>query len=208
MNNKTHVASVSRCAFALLKCQGATAEGKCPDINKHFMVSRDCSRQHQPHVCFFHNEILQSNQQDPEPKEKQLHKVWSAANGGLRDGGLSESEDIWGKRPFSSVFWISQVLFAPSGKGRKRQKLGEKGRFRPISRKGGQTPLKPPFVTPPFAATSQSNEWGFSGSCSVCPAILTVLAANLLDHARELPPLGSSANPPHPHWYARQRLTM
>ena len=37
-------------------------------------------------------------------------------------------------------------------KGRKRQKKGEKGRFRPISGKGGQTPLEPPFVTPPFAA--------------------------------------------------------
>ena len=35
---------------------------------------------------------------------------------------------------------------------RKRAKKAEKGRFRPISRKGGQTPLKPPFVTPPFAA--------------------------------------------------------
>ena len=68
------------------------------------------------------------------------------------DGGLSKSEDIWGKRPFSSVFWIFRVLFVPSGKGQKRQKKGEKGRFRPISRKGGQTPLKPPFVTPPFAA--------------------------------------------------------
>ena len=34
------------------------------------------------------------------------------------------------------------MLFAPSGKGR----------FRPISRKGGQTPLKPPLNTPPFAA--------------------------------------------------------
>ena len=44
------------------------------------------------------------------------------------------------------------MLFAPSGKGRKRQKKGEKGGFRPISRKGGQTPLKPPFLTPPFAA--------------------------------------------------------
>ena len=63
-----------------------------------------------------------------------------AANGGLRDGGLSKSEDIRGKRPFSCVFWIFQVLFRPSGKGRKRPK------------KGGQTPLKPPFVTPPFAA--------------------------------------------------------
>ena len=35
---------------------------------------------------------------------------------------------------------------------RKRAKKAEKGRFRPISGKGGQTPLKPPFVTPPFAA--------------------------------------------------------
>ena len=77
---------------------------------------------------------------------------WSAANGGLRDGGLRKSEENGGKRPFSSVFWISQVLFAPSGKGRKRQKKGEKGRFRLISGKGSQTPLKPPFVTPPFAA--------------------------------------------------------
>ena len=81
-----------------------------------------------------------------------LFIIWSAANGDLRDGGLSKSEEIWRERPFSSVFWIFQVLFAPSGKGRKRQKKGEKGQFRPISRKGSQTPLKPPFVTPPFAA--------------------------------------------------------
>ena len=46
------------------------------------------------------------------------------------------------------------VLFAPSEKWRKGQKKAEKGRFRPISRKGSQTPLKPPFVTPPFAAAS------------------------------------------------------
>ena len=48
------------------------------------------------------------------------------------------------------------MLFAPSGKGRKRQKKGEKGRKRAkkaaFGRKGGQTPLKPPFVKPPFAA--------------------------------------------------------
>ena len=34
----------------------------------------------------------------------------------------------------------------------KRPEKCEKGRFRPISRIGGQTPLKRPFVTPPFAA--------------------------------------------------------
>ena len=47
------------------------------------------------------------------------------------------------------------MLLAPSGKGRKRQKKGDFGRFRPISKKGGQTPLKPPFVTPPFAAAQE-----------------------------------------------------
>ena len=44
------------------------------------------------------------------------------------------------------------MLFGPSGKGRNWQKKGDFGRFRSMSRKGGQTPLKPPFVTPPFAA--------------------------------------------------------
>ena len=52
------------------------------------------------------------------------------------------------------------MLIAPSGKGRKRQEKGEKGRFWPISRKGGQTPLKPPFVTPPFAALRNFQEDG------------------------------------------------
>ena len=51
--------------------------------------------------------------------------------------------------PFSGFSRCSPGL---PEKGRKRQKKGEKGRFRPISRTGGQTPLKPPFVTPPFAA--------------------------------------------------------
>ena len=40
------------------------------------------------------------------------------------------------------------MLFPPSGKGRKRQKRGEKGRFRPISTTGGQTPLNPICYTP------------------------------------------------------------
>ena len=111
-----------------------------------------------PPFCFLSN-FVHSPWFSPTKPMKQRTKPrssppldWSAANGGLRDGGLSKSQDIWGKRPFSSVFWIFQVLFAPSGEGRKRQKKGEKGRFRPISRKGGETPLKPPFVTPPFAA--------------------------------------------------------
>ena len=58
--------------------------------------------------------------QNPNRIAQKAAQIWSAANGGLRDGGLSKSEDIQGKRPFSSVFWISQVLFAPSRKGRKR----------------------------------------------------------------------------------------
>ena len=84
----------------------------------------------------------------------------------LQNGGLPIP--FWGCRfPFSvtflaghgeicpphvwTVFWIFQVLFRPSGKGRK------KGRFQPISWNGGQTPLKPPFVTPSFAATQISR---------------------------------------------------
>ena len=77
---------------------------------------------------------------------------WSVANGGLRDGGLSKSEDIRGKRPFSSVFWFFPVLFGPLQKRAKKAEKGEKGRFRLISETGGQTPLKPPSVTPSFAA--------------------------------------------------------
>ena len=59
------------------------------------------------------------------------------------------------KRPFSSVFWSSAHL---PGKGRKRQKKGEKGRFRPISRKGGQTPLTPPIGGPPQSSISVNLE--------------------------------------------------
>ena len=47
--------------------------------------------------------------------------TWSATNGGLRDAGVPVA--VW-------VF---------RRKGRKRQKKGEKGRFRPISGKGCQT---------------------------------------------------------------------
>ena len=56
------------------------------------------------------------------------------------------------------------MLFGPSRKGRRRQKKGEKGRFWPISRTGGQTPLKPPLVTPPFAALHDLVKNGFRAS--------------------------------------------
>ena len=49
------------------------------------------------------------------------------------------------------------MLFAPSGKGRKRQKKGEKGRFRPISRKGGQTSLKLPFLYTPICSSPNEH---------------------------------------------------
>ena len=56
--------------------------------------------------------------------------IWSAANGGLRDGGLRKSEDIWGKRPFSSDILdfpgVVQALW-------KMAKKAEKGEKRPIS---------------------------------------------------------------------------
>ena len=41
------------------------------------------------------------------------------------------------------------MLLEPSGKGRKRQKKGEKGRFWPISGTGGQTPLNSRIFTAP-----------------------------------------------------------
>ena len=41
------------------------------------------------------------------------------------------------------------MLFGPSGSRLKRQKKGEKRRFRPIFGKEGQTPLKPPFPAAP-----------------------------------------------------------
>ena len=74
------------------------------------------------------------------------------------------------------------MLFVPSGKGRKRQKKGEKGRFRPISGKGGQTPLKPPFVKPPFAAPRETlweKEYFLDReSQSCCPSSLSGPGSN------------------------------
>ena len=95
----------------------------------------------------------------------------SAADGGLRDGGLSKSEDIWGKRPFSSVFWISLVLFAPSEKGQKRQKKGGKGQFRPISRKGGH-PLSTHLLHPHSRQPNCGTESAILNRLSVIIAFL------------------------------------
>ena len=76
-------------------------------------------------------------------------RKWGFKRWGFKENPRTSEE----KGLFPPFFWISQVLLAPSGKGRKMQKKGDFGRFRPISRKSGRTPLKPPFVTPPFAAS-------------------------------------------------------
>ena len=127
---------------------------------------------------------------------------WSAANGGLRDGGLSKSEETWGKRPFSSVFWICQVSFASSGKERKRQKTGEKGRFRPISGKGGSSPLKPPFVTPPFAAPQFFGRVlvGEAFALTVRACLLTVMNLGLQSLNRWHAKGGTSKKAPLKHF--------
>ena len=72
---------------------------------------------------------------------------------GLKRWGLREIRGFLRKKglfpPFSG---FPRCSSHPPENCEKRQKKGERGRFRPISRNGGQTPLKPPFVTPPFAA--------------------------------------------------------
>ena len=74
--------------------------------------------------------------------------IWVSISGLI----VSEAKGLF----LALFFRIFQVLFGPFRKVRKRQKKGGKGRTRPVSRKGGQAPLKPPFVTPPFAAAQQS----------------------------------------------------
>ena len=44
-------------------------------------------------------------------------------------------------------------------------KKGEKGRFRAISGKGGQTPLKPPFVTPRLRQPNRYRKWHNTKNC-------------------------------------------
>ena len=80
---------------------------------------------------------------------------WSSTNGGLRDGGLSSSESIWGKRPFSPVFWTLQVPFVPSGK--KSQKWQTSGEFGWFPGREGRHPSSPLLVHPPFAAAQEQR---------------------------------------------------
>ena len=77
---------------------------------------------------------------------------WSAARDGgfKRNGGLSKSEDIQGKRPFSSVFpWIFLALFGPSGKGRKiGRKRPKKADFGRSPGRQARHPLSPHLLHP------------------------------------------------------------
>ena len=75
---------------------------------------------------------------------------WSAANGGLRNGGLSELEDVWGNKPFSSVFWNFQVLLGPSKK-KKSEKRRERARKADVGRcpgRDGRHPFSPHLLHP------------------------------------------------------------
>ena len=64
-------------------------------------------------------------------------------------GVLSKSEQICGKRPFSSVFWMFQVLFAPSGKGRKKgRKRAKKADFGRFPGREARHPLNPHLLHP------------------------------------------------------------
>ena len=60
--------------------------------------------------------------------------------------GISEENGL-----FLAFSGFSRWSSDPPEKGKKAKKDG-KGRKRQISTKGSQTPLKPPSVTPPFAA--------------------------------------------------------
>ena len=56
---------------------------------------------------------------------------------------------------FFSFSGLSRCCSGPPEKGRERQKSSEEGQFWPISRRGGQTPLKPPCVKPPLTAAQE-----------------------------------------------------
>ena len=71
--------------------------------------------------------------------------AWGSVGGmaGHKDRGLSKSDDIWRKRLFSSNILDFPRALRTIGKRVKRAEKGQKkGEFRPISRKGSQTPLK------------------------------------------------------------------
>ena len=74
------------------------------------------------------------------PEIGKMRKYWGAANGGL---GYLRKKALF--PPFSG---FSMCSSAPPEKGEKGRKRAKKGRFRPISGRGGQTPLKPHLLHP------------------------------------------------------------
>ena len=106
------------------------------------------------------------------PKVLRNGPNWGAANGGLRDGGLSKSEENGGKRPSSSVFWISQVLLVPSG-NKKRQKKADFGRF---PGRAARHPLSPHLLHPHLRQPNQTQPQPyFSKKLSISCSIKTTL---------------------------------
>ena len=68
--------------------------------------------------------------------------LWAA---GLRDGGLRKSEDIRKKGPFPPFFQVLSGASAKGGKGRKRAKKADFGRF---PGNAARHPLSPHLLHP------------------------------------------------------------
>ena len=109
------------------------------------------------------------------PRSASNRRAWRGARrsqfgvpqmGGFKRWGLKQ---IWGylrKKAFFPACSGFPKSFQTLRKRAKKAEKGEKGRFRPICRMGGQTPLKPPFVTPPFAAAQPLGKRKHTPPCS------------------------------------------
>ena len=82
-------------------------------------------------------------------KKKKISQILGCRKWGFKRWGFKEIRGYLRKRPFSSIFWIFQVLFAPSGKsakkGRERAKKADFGRF---PGRAARHPLSPICYTP------------------------------------------------------------
>ena len=67
---------------------------------------------------------------------------WGFKRWGQANPSISEEKDL-----FPALSGFPRCFSDPPEKGENSEN-GKKGQKRPISRKGGQTPLKPPFVAP------------------------------------------------------------
>ena len=90
---------------------------------------------------------------------------WSAANGGLRDGGLSNPRISEEKGLFPPFSGFSRCCSGLRKRAKKAEKRPKKPRFWPISGTGGQTPLKVglnPYLLHPHLR--HSNFWIIFGN--------------------------------------------